>query len=135
MAGGRPPGGSRHVMELEGPVDEKHRLRVILDTMAGMMSVKQACVVLCISEARFHQLRSRVLQGALDSLAPKPSGRPRLARVEGADTVAELKEQVSQLEVELQAALVRTELALAMPQVLMDRGGPRGKKNFRRPPS
>jgi len=122
-------------MALDGSVDEKHRLRVILDVMAGTMSVKQACSVLGISEARFHQIRSQMLQGALDSLAPKPAGRPRTTETDEPDVVRELKDQVSQLEVELQAALVRTELALAMPQVLMDKGGKTGKKNFRKPPS
>lgn len=122
-------------MPLDGGVEEKHRLRVILDVMAGTMSVKQACEVLGLGEARLHQLRHQVLQGALDSLAPKRPGRPRLPAAEEATQVEELKGQIRQLEIDLQAALVRTELALAMPQVLMDRAGRRSKKNSRRPPS
>lgn len=135
MSAGRPPGGTHHVMPLDGGVEEKHRLRVILDVMGGVMSVKQACEVLGISESRFHQLRHQVLQGALDSLAPRASGRPRLMEPEDSRRVEQLKRQVSELEMDLQAALVRTELALAMPQVLMERGAKRGKKNPRKPPS
>jgi transposase len=122
-------------MPLEGGVDEKHRLRVILDVMGGSMSVKQACEVLGISEARFHQLRHQVLQGALDSLAPKRPGRPPASQPEDTSCVEDLKQQVRELELDLQAALVRTELALAMPQVLMDRGARRGKKNSSKLPS
>jgi hypothetical protein len=122
-------------MPLDGSVQEKHRLRVILDVMGGAMSVKRACEVLGVSEARFHQLRRQVLQGALDSLAPRRAGRPRAEVPEDSPQVEQLKRQVQELEVELQAALVRTELALAMPQVLIDRGARGGKKNSRRPPS
>jgi len=119
-------------MELDGAVEQKHRLRVILDVLGGSMSVKQACEALQISQARFHQLRAHVLQGALDALAPRASGRPRSALPEQAPQVEELKRQVRELEMDLQAALVRTELALAMPQVLMD--PKRSKKNSRTRP-
>jgi transposase len=122
-------------MPLDGGVDEKHRLRVILDVMGGAMTVKRACELLEVSEARFHQLRRQVLQGALDSLAPKRAGRPRVESEQDPTQVEELKRQVEELEMELQAALVRTELALAMPQVLMDRAARGSKKNSRKPPS
>jgi transposase-like protein len=135
MNAGRPPGGTHHVMPLEGSVEDKHRLRVILDVMSGQMSVKQACEALGVSEARFHQIRKVALQGALDSLAPRPSGRPPSRPAEDSAQVEELKRQVRELEMDLQAALVRTELALAMPQVLMDRAGRRSKKNSTKPPS
>lgn len=135
MPAGRPPGGTRHVMSLDGGIEEKHRLRVILDVMGSDMSVTKACELLGVSEARFHQLRHQVLQGALDTLAPRASGRPRLVEPEDTTRVEELNRRVRELEMDLQAALVRTELALAMPQVLMDRAGKRSKKNSRRPPS
>lgn len=133
MPGGRPFAGSSHVMELDGGVEEKHRLRVILDVLRGVTSVGQACATLQISPARFHQLRAQVLQSALDALAPRAPGRPRTAPREDTTQVEELKRQVRELEMDLQAALVRTELALAMPQVLIDRK--RRKKNSRTPPS
>jgi len=135
MSAGRPPGGSRHVMPLTGAVEQKHRLRVVLDVMGGVMSVKRGCEVLAVSEARFHQLRHQVLQGALDALAPRRPGRPRASQPHDTAQVEELKRQVRELEMDLQAALVRTELALSMPQVLMDRGVKRGKKNSRNQPS
>ena len=135
MPAGRPPGGVSHVMPLDGFAEQKHRLRVILDVLSGALSVRQACELLRVSESRFHQLRTEALQGALDSLAPRPSGRPRSAKVEDSAQVEQLREQIRQLELELQAALVRTELALAMPQVLMDRVAGVNKKNSKKAPS
>ena len=58
---------------------------------------------------------------------PKPAGRPSTAETT-ADRERELLTRIDELEVDLQAALVRTELALAMPELF--RGG--GKKNRRR---
>lgn len=135
MSAGRPPGRTHHVMPLDGGVDEKHRLRVILDVIAGAMTVNRACEVLGVSEARFHQIRKAALQGALDGLAPKPSGRPRTPTPDDSSEVEQLRRRNLELELDLQAALVRTELALAMPQVLMDRAARRGKKNSSKPPS
>ena len=132
MPAGRPPVGSAHVITLDGDVEDKHRLRIMLDVMSGAMSVRRACELLHMSEARFHQLRKQALQGALDALAPRPVGRPPAAQEPSTPRERQLEPQVKELEVELQCALTRTELALAMPQVLMDRT--RGsKKNCRRP--
>ncbi len=118
----RPPEGVGHVDRLDGPTELKHRLRVLLETLLGRVSVGQACEELGVSESRLHELRQQALVGALGALMPKPSGRPATA-----DTTAlreqELRARIGELEVDLQAALVRTELALAMPELF------RGKKN------
>ena len=120
----RPPEGVGHVDRLDGPEDLKRRLRVLLDTLAGRVSVAQACEALGVSESRLHELRRQALVGALGALMPKPVGRPATAAT---PTVREkdLEARIQELEVDLQAALVRTELALAMPELF--RG--RGKKN------
>jgi transposase-like protein len=108
----------------------KWRLRVLLETIVGSISVAQACEELGISESRLHELRREALVGALQALMPKPSGRP--ANPEGPPPhEQELVARIQELEVDLQAALVRTELALAMPQLFRARG----KKNPKnRPP-
>ena len=121
----RPPEGVGHVDRLDGPEDLKRRLRVLLDTLAGRVSVTQACAELGVSESRLHELRRQALVGALGALMPKPSGRPVTSET---TTVREkdLEARIQELEVDLQAALVRTELALAMPELF------RSKKNRRR---
>ena len=121
----RPPDGVGHVDRLEGPEDLKARLRILLDMLAGRVSVAQACATLGVSESRLHELRRQALTGALGALMPRPAGRP--VRAESAtEREKELEARIEELEVDLQAALVRTELALAMPELF------RSKKNRRR---
>jgi transposase-like protein len=123
----RPPEGVGHVDRLDGPEELKWRLRVLLDTLAGRVSVAQACEELGVSESRLHELRRQALVGALGALMPKPAGRPAAAETTTARE-KDLAARIQELEVDLQAALVRTELALAMPELF--RG--RSKKNRRR---
>ena len=125
----RPPEGAGHVDRLDGPEELKWRLRVLLDTLAGRVSVAQACEELGVSESRLHELRRQALVGALGALMPKPAGRPSTTETT-TDRERELLTRIDELEVDLQAALVRTELALAMPELF--RG--RSKKNRRRHP-
>jgi len=124
----RPPEGVGHVERLEGPEDVKRRLRVLMETLVGRKTVEEACEELGISESRLHEMRREALVGALGALMPKASGRP--ARVEPTTTRERaLLEKIGELEVDLQAALVRTELALAMPDLFRRQGkkNPRGR--------
>jgi len=130
MPAGRPPDGVRHVDRLEGPRAQKERLRVILETLTGERSVAEACEVLGVSMARFHALRRQALQGALEALAPRPRGRPAKDEPAESRRVAELEHELSETQMDLQAALVRTELALAMPHLVKDAVA--GKKNATR---
>ena len=118
MAKGRPVKGAQHVDKLEGPESAKERLRIILQTFTGELTVKEAIKKLGISESRFHVLRDEALQGALERLEPKPAGRPAQESNPLAERVVQLEEQVSELEMDLQAARVRTELALVLPDVI-----------------
>src|SRR2546425_580570 len=123
--GKRPPGDAPHEGGgLDGPEDLKWRLRVLLETIVGSISVTQACEELGVSESRLHELRRQALVGALGALMPKPAGRPATAETTTARE-KDLETRIQELEVDLQAALVRTELALAMPELF--RG--RSKKN------
>lgn len=116
----RPPEKTGHVDPLQGADADKQRLRIILQTVAGERSVKEACEKLGVSEARFHVLRRQALQAALDGLAPGAPGRPRRMDEPDSDRVRELEQEVSELKVDLQAALVRTEIALTMPHLLRE---------------
>lgn len=115
----RPSMKTEHVKSLEGEDDQKRRLEAILKTVSGELSIAQACEQLGIGEARFHALRKIVLQAALDSTAPKAAGRPPAPQATpDISLVKELEHKVEQLSLELQAAQLRTELALCMPGVL-----------------
>ena len=118
MSRGRPPAGPKLVENLEGSESAKQRLRVVLQTVAGELSVPEACARLNISEARFHEMRAEVLQTALLHLEPKPAGRPPQQPDPQAAEMTALKEQIQELKIELRATQIREELAILMPGVL-----------------
>ena len=72
-----------------------------------------------------HRLKTRAIQAGVESLEPKPTGRPRAEPARDAELEA-LQSEVRRLERELKAAQVREEIALAMPH-LRERG--KVKKN------
>lgn len=119
MPAGRPPKKSDLVDSLDAGNLERERLRIILQTLSGEVSVVEACELLDVSESRFHDLRNKALEGALSALAPKPRGRP--SKEGEPEQVQKLKEQVMDLELELQTQRVKTELAVSMPHLLKDK--------------
>lgn len=139
MRSGRPPLGSGHVVGLDGDRNQKKRLRVILETLSGELSVGEACARLAIGESRFHELRHRVLQCALDGLAPRPPGRrPKEVRVDP-EELAFVRRENGWLREELELSRMRTEIALVMPEVLREpkseppvRGGKNPARRTRR---
>src|SRR5262249_51657541 len=73
---GRKPSGPAAVARLPGSRQARQRLRVVLETVAGTCRIGEACARLGLSEQRFDQLRTQVLQAGLDSLVPRPVGPP-----------------------------------------------------------
>jgi hypothetical protein len=127
---GRKPSGPAAVERLPGSPLARQRLRVVLETLAGTCRIQEACDQLGLSEQRFDQLRTQVLQAGLDSLEPRAAGRrPRPAP---AAEVATLQARVSELEIEVHAARVREEIALALPAVQVSPGEPEKKAPRRR---
>jgi hypothetical protein len=104
--------------------------------------VTEACQQLGISEPRFHQLRAEALQAALDRLEPRPAGRrPAVVEMPTPDQVEALHARVAALDTELEAARLREEIALVLPQVAQPEPAPkkvsrrRGKTPRRTPPT
>lgn len=118
MTRGRRPMGPKLVENLDGSENAKQRLEVILETIAGKRSVEDACRSLGIQVATFHKLRGQALGAALDACEPKPAGRPAQVPTEEQQRVAELEDEIRELEFQLRAAQARAELAVAMPHVL-----------------
>jgi transposase-like protein len=115
---GRPPKGSGLVDGLEGSEHARERLRLILGAMTGEISVNEACRQLGIGPARFHELRTEMLQAGLSRLEPGQAGRPPKRTDEEAAEVAALKRENQELKVDLQASRLREEIAIAMPGLL-----------------
>lgn len=114
---GRHPSGPEFVEKLKGSNKAKERAQALLETVADRCRVLEACERLGIKEARFDQLRYEGLQAIVDALEEQRPGRkPRdesPAEVEN----QRLRERIAQLEAELQAALLKVELAVGLPRV------------------
>lgn len=123
---GRYPAGPEYVEQLEGSTQAKQRLQVIMETMAGKYRVPEACQLLNICEQRFYQLRVESLQGALERLEARPAGRPR--RPVESEAMTALRTQLGEMQRELQAAHVREEIALVLPNRVQEVAEPEKKR-------
>jgi len=134
---GRPNLGAHHVDGLEGSAASKERLRVILKTLSGEITVKEACSRLGLSPARFDELRTQALQAAVMGLEPKPMGRPRTVLSAEDATTRKLTARIQELEEDVVIAETRAELAEVLgarsstkaPKAEESSGG--GKKGLR----
>jgi hypothetical protein len=96
------------------------RMRVVLETIAGTKRVLEACAELGITEQRFETIRQEAIQGAVTALELKSAGRPRKATDD--ERIAELQKRIAELEAQLQAATIRSEMALSLPRVRGEAG-------------
>jgi hypothetical protein len=119
---GRTPSGPECVEQLPGSDKAKQRVRVILQTMTGELRVHEACALLDVCEQRIRQLRGALLAAAIESVEDRPPGRP--AQAEEPAEVTALREQVAQLQRELQAARLSAEVAVALPHVALSAAAP-----------
>lgn len=117
MTRGRPPRGLTSIDLLEGPSEEKKRLKTIFERLAGQRTVEDACAVLGIARAYYYVLEKEVLNAGLGALLPKPIGRPPEAKPGEPPEIRELKEEVRQLGLALEASRVREQLWATMPDV------------------
>jgi hypothetical protein len=129
MPRGRPIVGLDLIDAMDAPRPARRRVRIILATIVGQLSVAEACAQLGVRRSRFHALRHQVLYGAVDAVLTRPRGRPR-SRVDETATVRGLRDQIRDLELALRTTQLRSEIALTMP-FLLDRAG-RKKKGRRR---
>ena len=130
MTRGRPRVGVDLVDRLDGPRGQRRQLRLLLATIAGELTIAEACAALGIGRARLHALRWRVLDAAMTALGPRPRGRPRVA-VEPSSEVQQLQARIRELELALQTTALRSEIALTMPH-LLDRAARKKKAHARR---
>jgi hypothetical protein len=134
---GRHPSGPEFVHKLHGSELAKHRAEVLLETVAGKCRTTEACVRLKLSAQRFDQVRLEALQALVTSLEPGTGGRPAKRPSAAQREVEQLRAQIVQLEAQLQAALVRTELAVTLTPAAKEASKKSarspGRKSSRRP--
>lgn len=82
----------------------RERAKMILLTLEGSWSVKEALGRLGISRTRFQDLRRRMLEAAVGALEPGPVGRPRTAAELESAALARLKAEVGSLERQVREA-------------------------------
>ena len=64
-----------------------------------------ACATLGLQEARFHELRAEVLQGALQQLEPRAPGRPRQEATPQNARVAALEAELRDVRIDANGVL------------------------------
>lgn len=133
MVMGRPNKGVEHVDKVDASRHEKDRLKAVLRTVTGELSVQDACAQLGISRARFQALRDECLQGAADALAPGRPGRPPLRDAEHQAEVDELQQENAQLREQLKRQQIRLDLLEGIPE-LAQRSQKRGSLAKATPP-
>jgi helix-turn-helix protein len=121
---GRHAAGPEYAERLNGSELACHRMRVVLETIAGTKRVTEACAELDICQQRFEAIRQEALQAGVAALELRPAGRPRKDTETSDGEKAQLRERVAELEAQLQAVLIRAELAVTLPRL----GGETGKK-------
>ncbi len=114
-APGRPSKGPKLVRNLDGSAHARKRLEMILETVSGKLSIREACERLGIKEAAFYKMRTLALEAALARLEPRPMGRPPKVVTDADKRIGELETEIKQLETDVAASQVREELALPMP--------------------
>ena len=93
----RPNKGANHVDEIQGTKESKRRAKLILKTITGELSVREACEQLGIGPTQFANLRKQGLESLVDGLRPAPAGRRARARV-----VSEREVELTQRNAELE---------------------------------
>jgi hypothetical protein len=99
----------------DGSEAARARVAAFLRMAAGEATVEETATALGISPQRLHELRERMIAGAVTAAEPLPPGRPR----SGADAdprdarIAELEAANAKLRFDLECAFLRTELAMA----------------------
>jgi transposase-like protein len=129
---GRPVKGDQLVEDLSGSYSARQRLRVILQTLAGALTVQQACAALGVRRSGFHKLRQQFLVRAAGLLEPRPRGRCRPEPSQAEIELAKLRQEVVQLKLDLKAQQIREQIALVMPHLLNSKRGAARKKTPRR---
>jgi transposase len=130
---GRKPAGSEYVERLPGSAKTRERAKVVLEVLAGRLSVPEACRRLGIGAAFFHRLRKRFLQGGMPALEDRPAGRRPRQPSAAEERIRQLEADLQQTRLDLQAAQLREEIALTMPHLLHPPAVV--EKKTRRPPS
>lgn len=94
-----------------GDPEAKRRVRTILATMCGQISVLDACDELGIGPTQWANLRIQMLQGCVAALGPRRLGRPPHVTKIATEEFEALQQRLAELERE--NVMLRAQLELA----------------------
>ncbi len=117
MGRGRPRQGSELVDGIECSEIARARTRVIVATLLGECSVREACTQLGVSAAGFYKIRAKAFQSIAEGQEPRPTGRRPHVTTEAESHIQTLEQKIQDLQRDLQAAHIREEIALIMPNL------------------
>lgn len=101
---------------LRGPRETKRRLRILLASLAGTMTVSEACAELGVGRSRFHVLRRRMLRGMLDATAAAPeTNAPSPETETDRDQLRALHARIDELERALHFTALQGAIVLGEP--------------------
>lgn len=99
MTRGRRPGDPKLIDACEGSDAAKARGKLLLEQILDLRSVEETSEALGVCTSRMHKLRQAALQGFIDALEPRKTGRPS----SNAETDTEAAAEIARLERELEA--------------------------------
>jgi hypothetical protein len=118
---GRPALGADLVGSIEdaSPV-ARSRLEAILRNLSGEWTIEEAAASVGMKRSWFCDLRKRYLRESAELLEPRRPGPTPREATDAERVVAALKERIVDLELDVEAAEIREELALAGIRPLSD---------------
>lgn len=96
--------------EIQGSKECKRRAKLILKTITGALSVREACEQIGVGPTQFANLRTQFLRFGAEGLRPKPAGRRPRARVVS-ERELELMQRLAELERENRLLRAAAEVA------------------------
>ncbi len=110
--------GPELVEGAEGSPEAKKRLQGILEALEGRKTLLDVATELGMREAMIHRLKTRVIQAALESLEPKPLGRPSMEGSAERKRIEELEKENEDLKEKLQASELREVIVRDVPELI-----------------
>ncbi|HET9952339.1 MAG TPA: hypothetical protein VFS09_11155 [Candidatus Eisenbacteria bacterium] len=115
MLAGRPAEGIEHIEHLSASHRAKQRLKTVVETLHGDVSIGEACDRLGVHASRFHEMRHEALAAAAERLEPRHPGRKQRRALADIGELERLKSRVAELEKELVLERTRTDVARVAP--------------------
>ena len=114
---GRYPAGWETMDQFDASDEAKERFQVTVEILTGACRVQEACARLSIGTSRLEQVQHDAMSGALAALERQRPGRKPRRMTELEEEVAQLRQQVVQLQAALEVATIRAEVAATLPRV------------------